>query len=177
MLCGSKLAGWRATRGDSCSNGSGPSPPPVTYSVDRCSRFSSFRGNAHAWGRWPPVVISSCRVLEAVTQYNLYARKHCDDPEVPARQPNPPGPGPQRVCHRRRPPSLRERLGASALMLKAIAEQHSWEHGKHRHLSRVASRLLGKPATVTSTAGTKWPLPSTATSTRTRRPLRTSTTL
>lgn len=26
-------------------------------------------------------------------------------------------------------------------MLKAIAEQRGWEHGKHRHLSRVASRL------------------------------------
>ena len=31
--------------------------------------------------------------------------------------------------------------GAAALMLKAIAEQRGWEHGKHRHLSRVASRL------------------------------------
>ena len=28
-------------------------------------------------------------------------------------------------------------------MLNAIVEQHGWEHGKHRHLSRVASRLLG----------------------------------
>ena len=31
--------------------------------------------------------------------------------------------------------------GAVALMLKAIAEQRDWEHGKHRQLSRVASRL------------------------------------
>ena len=31
--------------------------------------------------------------------------------------------------------------GAVAQMLKAIAEQRSWEHGKHRHLSRAASRL------------------------------------
>ena len=31
--------------------------------------------------------------------------------------------------------------GAAALMLKAVAEQRGWEHGKHRHLSRVASRL------------------------------------
>ena len=31
--------------------------------------------------------------------------------------------------------------GAAALMLKAIAEQRGWEHGKHRHLSRTASRL------------------------------------
>ena len=31
--------------------------------------------------------------------------------------------------------------GAAAWMLKAIAEQRGWEHGKHRHLSRVASRL------------------------------------
>ena len=31
--------------------------------------------------------------------------------------------------------------GAVALMLKAIAEQRGWEHGKHRQLSRVASRL------------------------------------
>ena len=31
--------------------------------------------------------------------------------------------------------------GAAALMLKAIAEQRGWEHGKHRHLSRMASRL------------------------------------
>ena len=31
--------------------------------------------------------------------------------------------------------------GVAALMLKAIAEQRGWEHGKHRHLSRVASRL------------------------------------
>ena len=33
--------------------------------------------------------------------------------------------------------------GAAALMLKAIAEQRGWEHGKHRHLSRVASRATG----------------------------------
>ena len=26
-------------------------------------------------------------------------------------------------------------------MLKAIADQRGWDHGKHRHLSRVASRL------------------------------------
>ena len=26
-------------------------------------------------------------------------------------------------------------------MLKAIAEQRSWEHERHRHFSRVASRL------------------------------------
>ena len=31
--------------------------------------------------------------------------------------------------------------GAAAQMLKAIAQQRSWEHGKHRHLSRAASRL------------------------------------
>lgn len=31
--------------------------------------------------------------------------------------------------------------GAAALMLKAIAEQRGWEHGTHRHLSRMASRL------------------------------------
>ena len=31
--------------------------------------------------------------------------------------------------------------GAAAFMLKAIAEQRGWEHGKHRRLSRVASRL------------------------------------
>ena len=31
--------------------------------------------------------------------------------------------------------------GAAAQILKAVAEQRGWEHGKHRHLSRVASRL------------------------------------
>ena len=31
--------------------------------------------------------------------------------------------------------------GAAAQMLKAIAEQRGWEHGRHRHLSRVASRV------------------------------------
>ena len=31
--------------------------------------------------------------------------------------------------------------GAAAQMLKAVAERKGWEHGKHRHLSRVASRL------------------------------------
>ena len=31
--------------------------------------------------------------------------------------------------------------GAAAQILKAIAEERGWEHGKHRHLSRVASRL------------------------------------
>ena len=31
--------------------------------------------------------------------------------------------------------------GAAAQMIKAIAEQRSWENGKHRHLSRAASRL------------------------------------
>ena len=31
--------------------------------------------------------------------------------------------------------------GAAAQMLKAIAEQRGWEHERHRHFSRVASRL------------------------------------
>ena len=31
--------------------------------------------------------------------------------------------------------------GAAAEILKAVAEQRGWERGKHRHLSRVASRL------------------------------------
>ena len=31
--------------------------------------------------------------------------------------------------------------GAAAQILKAIAEDRGWDHGKHRHLSRVASRL------------------------------------
>ena len=31
--------------------------------------------------------------------------------------------------------------GAAAQMLKAIAEERGWEHERHRHFSRVASRL------------------------------------
>ena len=31
--------------------------------------------------------------------------------------------------------------GAAAQIFKAVAEQRGWEHGKHRHLSRAASRL------------------------------------
>ena len=31
--------------------------------------------------------------------------------------------------------------GAAAQILKAVAESRGWDHGKHRHLSRVASRL------------------------------------
>ena len=31
--------------------------------------------------------------------------------------------------------------GATAQIFKAVAEQRGWEHGKHRHLSRAASRL------------------------------------
>ena len=31
--------------------------------------------------------------------------------------------------------------GAAAQMIKAIAEQRSWEHGKHRHYHRIISRL------------------------------------
>ena len=31
--------------------------------------------------------------------------------------------------------------GAAAQMLKAVAEQRGWEHGRHRQLSRVASRV------------------------------------
>ena len=31
--------------------------------------------------------------------------------------------------------------GAAAQILKAVAEDRGWDHGKHRHLSRVASRL------------------------------------
>ena len=31
--------------------------------------------------------------------------------------------------------------GAATQMLKAIAEQRSWEHGKHRHYHRIISRL------------------------------------
>lgn len=31
--------------------------------------------------------------------------------------------------------------GATAQMLKAIAEQRGWEHNRHRHYHRIASRL------------------------------------
>ena len=31
--------------------------------------------------------------------------------------------------------------GAAAQMLKAIAERRGWEHGKHRHLSSIASHI------------------------------------
>ncbi len=31
--------------------------------------------------------------------------------------------------------------GAVAQMLKAVAEKRGWEHNRHRHLSRIASRL------------------------------------
>ena len=31
--------------------------------------------------------------------------------------------------------------GAAAQMLKAIAEQRGWEHNRHRHYLRIASRL------------------------------------
>ena len=31
--------------------------------------------------------------------------------------------------------------GAVTQILKAVAEDRGWDHGKHRHLSRVASRL------------------------------------
>ena len=31
--------------------------------------------------------------------------------------------------------------GAAAQMMKAIAESRGWEHGRHRHLHQIASRL------------------------------------
>ena len=31
--------------------------------------------------------------------------------------------------------------GATAQMLKAVAEQRGWEHSRHRHLHQIASRL------------------------------------
>ena len=31
--------------------------------------------------------------------------------------------------------------GATAQMLKAVAEQRGWEHNRHRHLHQIASRL------------------------------------
>lgn len=34
-----------------------------------------------------------------------------------------------------------EKGWGAAQILKAVAEQRGWDHGKHRHLSRVASRL------------------------------------
>ena len=37
--------------------------------------------------------------------------------------------------------ALEKGWGAAAQILKAVAEQRGWDHGKHRHLSRVASRL------------------------------------
>ena len=36
---------------------------------------------------------------------------------------------------------MKKGWGAAALMLKVIAEQRGWEHGKDRHLARTASRL------------------------------------
>ena len=34
--------------------------------------------------------------------------------------------------------------GAAAQMMKAIADARGWEHGRHRHLHRIASRLRGE---------------------------------
>ena len=31
--------------------------------------------------------------------------------------------------------------GAAAQMMKAVAESRGWEHGRHRHLHQIASRL------------------------------------
>ena len=31
--------------------------------------------------------------------------------------------------------------GATAQILKAVAEQHGWEHSRHRHYHRIVSRL------------------------------------
>ena len=39
------------------------------------------------------------------------------------------------------PQSSEKGWGVAAQILKAVATERGWEHGKHRHLSRVASRL------------------------------------
>ena len=52
-----------------------------------------------------------------------------------------PGPGPPQLAIGDVRQASEKGWGAAALMLKAIAEQRGWEHGKHWHLSRVASRL------------------------------------
>ena len=38
-------------------------------------------------------------------------------------------------------PASEKGWGAAAQMLKAIAEQRGWEHSRHRHYHRTASRL------------------------------------
>ena len=48
---------------------------------------------------------------------------------------------PAATCRRRRAPGSEKGWGAAAQILKAVAEDRGWDHGKHRHLSRVASRL------------------------------------
>ena len=65
--------------------------------------------------------------------------------------------------------------GATALMLKAIAEQREWDHERHRHFANAAGRLrseMGKPRH--STVFPSCRISSTSTFTRTRCAPRTS---
>ena len=64
-----------------------------------------------------------------------------DHPGVSASQPAVLGPSQAELAAGDLQQASEKGWGAAAQMLKAIAEQRSWEHGKHRHLSRAASRL------------------------------------
>ena len=47
---------------------------------------------------------------------------------------------PRTTCSRR----PRRAWGAAAQMMKAVADARGWEHGRHRHLHQIASRLRAK---------------------------------
>ena len=88
------------------------------------------------------------------------------NPEIPKRQPDspclgPPPSWPRATCARprraRRPDAEGRSRNSAAGNTASTATCPGWPAG-YEH----------KPATVTSTAGTRWPTPSTATSTRTR---------
>ena len=47
----------------------------------------------------------------------------------------------QELSHGDLPQASEKGWGATAQILKTIADQRGWEHGRHRHLSQIASRL------------------------------------
>ena len=64
--------------------------------------------------------------------------------------------------------------GATAQILKAVAEQRSWEHSRHRHHLVTVSRLRAETGDGDIRRCSTQPVPCTRTSTRTRCRPRTS---
>ena len=76
-----------------------------------------------------------------VSTRNNQDTQYDDHDRLPREQPHHDGSEPRQLAKGDLQQASEKGWGAAAQMMKAIAESRGWEHGRHRHLHQIASRL------------------------------------